>query len=159
MPGLLGYHLPALRGIAEALRLEPVAQIARQPGVQAVYRITVHYFDGRASNSVATLRRDVMGIALELQFQRALSGKPLLPPISPERYDTFVKALHGLGFDRLSDQPDLPMYNSTDVWLVERAAGSFAHSVIIAPELARDAYARLTNAIRNGLPEALRMVK
>jgi len=53
----------------------------------------------------------------------------------------------------------LPAYNLTDLWLIERAAGTFAHSVILAPELARDEYSKLVNAVKNGLPEALRVVK
>jgi hypothetical protein len=160
MPSLLGYHLPTLRGVAEHLGLERVEQMARRPGVQAVYRVTVHYFDARASDSVATLQRTSMErVTLELHFQRALGGKPLQLPITVSRYETFVTALQGLGFDRLSDQSNLPTYNTTDVWLIERAAGAFSHSIIVAPELAQDAYARLVNAVKNGLPEALKQVK
>jgi hypothetical protein len=133
--------------------------MARRPGMQAVYRITIHYFDGRASNSVGTLYRTTAdGVRLELRFQRALGGKPLSPPVSLVAYETFVKALQSIGFDHMDDQPNLPNYNMTDVWLIERAAGTFAHSVIVAPEFATDAHAWLVNAVKNGLPEALRIV-
>ncbi len=64
-----------------------------------------------------------------------------------------------VSFDHLPDQPDLPGYDATDLWLVERAAGTFAHSVIVAPDLARDQYARLVNAVKHGLPAVLRQVK
>jgi hypothetical protein len=108
---------------------------------------------------VGTLYRTTAdGVRLELRFQRALGGKPLSPPVSLVAYETFVKALQSIGFDHMDDQPNLPNYNMTDVWLIERAAGTFAHSVIVAPEFATDAHARLVNAVRNGLPEALRMV-
>ena len=160
MSSILGYHLPILRGVADSLGLETMGAIARQPGVQGVYRVTVHYFDRRASDSVATLERfSFEDATLELQFQRVLRGKALKLPISGARYETFVKALQGLGFDHMDDQPDLPNYSTTDVWLIERAAGTFAHSVIAAPELAKDSYARLVNAVKNGLPEALQQVK
>jgi hypothetical protein len=43
--------------------------------------------------------------------------------------------------------------------LVERAAGTFIHSVVVAPDTAVDHHARLVNAVKNGLPEALRLVK
>ena len=86
-------------------------------------------------------------------------SKPITHPIEDARYQEFVKAVMGLHFDKLPDQPDLPAYNSTDLWLIERAAGTFSHSVILAPELARDEFSKLVNAVRNGLPEALRQVK
>ena len=157
---ILGFQAPLLRGIADQLGLPPVLEIARRPSVTEVYRITVQYFDGRACNSVATLL-DKHGaeIVLETVYQQALARKPLTHRIDAERYAEFVKAVKGLRFDHMADQPGLPTYNSTDLWLVERAAGTFAHSVILAPELARDEYSRLANAVKNGLPQALRIVK
>jgi len=159
---ILGFQAPLLRAIAAQLHLPPIAEIARLPGTREVYRITVQYFDGRACNSVATLRESLgNNIALEVVYQRALLSKPLRHTIDDAHYTAFVKALKGISFDRLSDQPDLPAYNSTDLWLIERAAGSiFYHCVIIAPELAKyDAYGKMRNAVKNGLPEALRQVK
>lgn len=157
---ILGFQAPLLRAIADSLALAPVTTIARQAGVQEVCRITVQYYDGRACNSAATLRSTrVEGAVLEIAYQRALKRRPLVHTIDAERYAEFVKALKGIDFDHLGDQPDLPAYNSTDLWLVERAAGTFSHSVILAPELARDAYNRLANAVRHGLPEALREVR
>jgi hypothetical protein len=153
---VLRFHAPMLRAISDALRLEPVSQIARQPGTKAVYRITVNYYDGRASNSVATLHCAAERIELQVAYQRAFSAKPLTYRIDELRYETFVRALQSLRFDRMTDQPDLPEYNAADLWLVERAAGTFVHSVIVAPTLARDDHGRLVNAVRHGLPEALR---
>ncbi len=157
---ILGFQAPLLRGVADQLKLTPIQEIARQPGVQEVYRITVHYYDGRACNSVATLRSTLIdGVVLETVYQRALNHRPIVHRIENERYKVFTEAVKWLRFDRMQDQPDLPEYHSTDLWLVERAAGTFYHSVIVAPELARDSYARLANAVKNGLPEALRQVK
>ena len=159
-PSILGFQSPLLRGIAEQLQLPSVRELARQPGSHEIYRITIHYFDGRACNSVSTLRRIVAGnFVLGSAFQRALGNKSLAHTIERERYADFVKALNSLNFDHMGDQPNLPGYNSTDLWMVERAAGTFSHSVILAPELARDNYMRLVNAVRNGLPEALRQIK
>ena len=157
---ILGFHAPLLRAIADQLKLPPVTTLTRQPGVQDVYRITMHLYDGRACNSVSTLTRSTtQGIRLETVYQRALGHKPISHPIDEARYDEFVKAVKNLGFDKMPDQPNLPTYNSTDLWLIERAAGTFSHSVILAPELAVDSYMRLVNAVRNGLPETLRTVK
>ncbi len=157
---ILGFQSPLLRGIAEQLQLPTVRELGRQPGAHEVYRITVHYYDGRACNSVATLHRTLTGgFVLETAYQRALASKPLVHPIEAGRYAEFVKAIKSLSFDHMGDQPTLPDYNSTDLWMVERAAGTFTHSVILAPDLARESYARLVNAVKNGLPEALRQVK
>jgi hypothetical protein len=157
---ILGFQAPLLRAIADALALKPVTEIARQVGVREVYRITVQYYDGRACNSVATLHSShVGGAALEVVYQRALKSQAITHSIEDARCREFTQAATGAHFDRMADQPDLPAYNSTDLWLVERAAGTFSHSVILAPELARDDFNRLANAVKHGLPEALRMVK
>ena len=157
MSGLTDYHLPMLLRIAERIGLPTTAQMARRPGVQVVYRVTAHYHDGRACDSVATLLKSVAdGITLEVHFQNALEGKPLTPEIPPSRYDDFVQALQNIGFDHMTDQPNLP---NADLWLVERAVGTFTHSVVVAPDSATDHYARLVNSVKNGLPEALRQVR
>ncbi|HLU08117.1 MAG TPA: hypothetical protein VK003_00485 [Oceanobacillus sp.] len=157
MSGLIDYPLFLLRGITERIGLPATTQVARRPGVQVVYRVTVHYRDGRACDSVATLVKSVAeGVRLEIHYQNALEGKPLTPEIPPERYEDFVQALQNIGFDQMRDQPDLP--NAADLWLVERASGTFVHGVVVAPDSASEQHARLVNAVRNGLPEALRMI-
>jgi hypothetical protein len=157
---ILGFQAPLLRGIADQLGLKPISEIARKPDVTEVYRITVHYFDGRACNSVATLHATQTGeIVLEIAYEGALASKPITHEIDLTRWEDFVQAVKSLSFDRMRDQPNLPEYDSTDLWLVERAAGTFSHSVILAPEIALDAHGRLANAVRHGLPEALRQVK
>jgi hypothetical protein len=92
-------------------------------------------------------------------YRRALDQKPLRYHLDDERYHQWVSALQGLRFDQLPDQPDLPPYDSLDVWLIERAAGTFYHGVILAPATAQDIYARLVNAVKHGVPEVLREVK
>lgn len=160
MTPILGFQAPLLRAVADGCALPSVSEIAWRAGVQDVYRITIHYFDGRACDSASTLCHSAAkGIVLETVYQRALLLKPLTHRIDAARYDTFVKAVMNLGFDHLYDQPNLPEYDATDLWLIERAAGTFSHSVILAPDLARDAYGRLANAVKHGLPEVLRIVK
>lgn len=160
MPSILGFQAPLLRSVAEQMKLPPITEIARAPGVQDVYRITMHLYDGRACNSVSTLRRSLAdGAVLETVYQRALLQKPIIHRIDADRCREFVTALTAIGFDKLPDQPNLPAYHSTDLWLIERAAGTFYKSIILAPELAQETYARLVNAVKHGLPETLRMVK
>jgi hypothetical protein len=153
---LLGYQAPALRAVADTLRLLTVAQIARQPGVIAVYRVTALYFDGRASSSVGTLKRIGSGAVLELVYGRALGSKPLLKTLPLSRCTGFAGALATCGFDKLPDQPNLPERASADLWLIERAAGSFVRSVIVAPALAAGAHRALVEAVQTHLPDVLR---
>lgn len=153
---IIGYHAPALRAIAESLGLEPVSRIAKQPGVQAVYRVTMLIHDGRASSAAATVTRVGQGVVLELAYQRALDGKHLTRTLPIPRYERFTSALVALGFDHLPDQPDLPDRPTADLWMVERAAGTFNRAVVLAPALAEGKHLSLVNAVRTYLPEALR---
>ncbi len=160
MSSLLGFQAPLLRSVLAACKQPPIRDLAQQPGIQVVYRITIHRFDRRASDSVSTLRTSTTeGAVLETVYQRTPLLNPIWHVIEPADYDEFVKAIAGIGFDKLRDQSGLPDYDATDLWLVERAAGMFVHSVIVAPDLARDQHARLVNAIKHGLPPVLRQVK
>lgn len=152
------FHAPTLLAIAARCGLRTVAQLARQPGVQGVFRVTVNYHDRRARNTATTITRTAVGYGLEIVFDGAL-GKPLLHPFDAGRFDVFARALLGVGFDHLKDAPNLPAPGKGDVWLIERGAGSFAHGLLLTPDHAEGAYQRLVNAVRNGLPEALRQVE
>lgn len=158
---LFNSHAPSLRAIADSMRLEPVSLLARRPGVQDVYRITVHYYDRRACDSVATLCKSITGgVTLDIVYRRALDHKPLTYRISDDRFRAFVAMIQRVRFDKLIDQPTLPVYDSTDLWMIERAAGTFSKSVILAPATVdREPYKLLIDAVRNNIPEALRQVK
>lgn len=157
--GLLAPHAPTLRAIIEHAGVEPLADIAARPGVRAVYRLTAHYHDGRARDSVSTLvYRTGRGVQLETVIRVTFGGKPLVHPIPLGRYERLVAALHAVRFDDLADQPGLPPYGA-DLWLLERAAGSFSKSLILAPDRAEGAHLALVNALRTDLPEALREVR
>ncbi len=149
-------HMPTLRAIIEDTGVESLTQITRRPGVGDVYRLAIFRHDGQARDSVATIiQRGRDDIRLELTHRAALNRRALVYAIPFRRYEPFVAALQSIRFDQLRDQPDLPLY-SIDLWLMERAAGSFTRGVIVAPALATDAYAILVDAMRQYLPEALR---
>lgn len=153
-------HAPGLRMIADRLALASVSALAKRPGVVAVYRVTAQTFDGRLCDSVATFTRiNGRDSVLEIAYLRAFDRKPLIYAIPTARCEVFAAALASLSFDRLPDQPNLPIYEAADLWLIERASGTFAHQVVVAPDSAADEYARLVNAINNGLPEAIKQVK
>ena len=152
------FHAPTLLAIAARCGLLTVAKLARTPGMQAVIRVTVSYHDRRARNAVTTVTRAISGIRYEIVFDGAI-GHPLSHAFEQERYEALVRALLGIGFDHLKDAPDLPAPGKGDVWLIERGAGSFAHGLLLAPDRAEGVYSRLVNAVRHGLPEALRQVE
>ena len=85
-------------------------------------------------------------------------GKPLVYNVTTQRYEHFVATLNAVRFDQLDDQPALPPYGA-DLWLLERAAGSFTKSVVLAPDRAEGTHATLVAAVRADLPEALREVR
>jgi hypothetical protein len=153
---IIGYHAPALRAVAESLGLEPIARIARQPGVRAVCRVTTLICDGRASSAAATIQRAGQGATLELAYQRALDGRHLVRALPAARHERLASALASLGFDHLPDQPNLPDHPTVDLWMIERAAGTFHRAVILAPALAEGVHLQLVHAVRTHLPEALR---
>lgn len=158
---LLGYHVPLLRAVADEIGLPTVAALARQPGASEVCRVTAHYYDRRACDSVGTVIKWMTGGAvLEMIYRHALDHKPLVYPVDADRARALLTALKTAGFDKLDDQPNLPARDAADVWLIERAAGTFYHSVVVAPEIVQTAAHRaLMDAVRRHLPEALRMVK
>jgi hypothetical protein len=148
-----------LREIAGRLNVPSIRVEARTPGIISIFRVTAHYHDGRARESVGTLVRSAAdGWWASVVYRGGFGAKPIRTSIPQSRAETFARALSAVGFDRMSDAPNVPMYDVTDLWLVERAAGTFVHALVLAPEIATDDHARLVNAIRHGMPELIRVV-
>jgi hypothetical protein len=154
------YKASALFAVADQLGLPILKHRARGAGVKALYRVTVRYDNRRAADSVATLTAMTVGDApvLEVIYRGLFEQKPLTFPVEPRRYEAFISTLDTLHFDRLPDQPGIPSYGA-DLWLLERAAGSFSRSVVLAPDRATGVYASLVALIRARLPEAVRAVQ
>ncbi|MBE0689597.1 MAG: hypothetical protein IH587_05685 [Anaerolineae bacterium] len=152
-------HAARLRAIADHVGQPGLAALGRSPGVQAVYRVTIYYFDRRACHVLGTLTKAPLASEqLVIHFEGALGHKPLTYPMTAERMEAFVRALATIDFDHLPDQPNLPTYATSDLWFIERAAGVFSHSLIVAPALAEGVYTALVDAVREYLPEILREI-
>lgn len=162
------HHAQTLRRVAEHLSLPTVKVLIREPSVRDVYRITIAHGDAQTPTSVATLIRRTTAHApnqpgtssetrLDIRFHGALGGKRLVYNISEERYHAVVVGLQNAAFDKLGDQPDLPFYGA-EIWLIERGAGSFVKSLLLAPQTATGVYATIIALIRTQLPEALRQL-
>jgi hypothetical protein len=150
------FQAALLRAIGEQCGLPPTRQVAAGPGVRAAYRLTIRYHDRRAVDSVATLRRNRADDAvLEVVYRGLFNHKPLNFQVDQTRYAAWIAALEKLRYDSLPDQPNLPAHGF-DLWMLERASGSFVKSIVLAPERAVNEYAALARACEVHLPEALR---
>jgi hypothetical protein len=148
-----------LRAIADQMQLKPIEKLTLQPGVWAVYRLTIRYHDRRARDSVATVTRSgAAGARLEVVFRRLFEDKPLLFRVQQADYEGLMTGLQQVHFDRLEDQHDIPSYG-VDLWMWERAAGTFYKSVIFAPELATGEHERLVKLAHTHLQEAVKEIE
>jgi hypothetical protein len=147
-----------LRNIGLRMGVSPLKQAALQPGMTGVYRLTIHYADARAHDSIATLARVGLGrIAGEFVYLGKFAHKPIQREFSLSVYEQMADGLQRLHFDQLNDQPDVPFYG-VDLWLVERAAGSFSKSIVVAPATASGVHLQLVDTLRRLFPDAVRTV-
>ena len=146
-----------LRECAERANVLPVKQIATQPGIKAVYRVTLHHPDWRCADAVVTVTRDGEGVSREAVYAGCFNNQPITRPITIATYNAFVGLVGQAKFDKLGDQVDIPTLNA-DLCLFERAAGTFVKSVIFTPQKATGSYEFLLQAIQTYLPEALREI-
>jgi hypothetical protein len=148
-----------LRFIAVRLHIPELEQVVRQPGVGEALRITVQYHDGRHPDQVATLTKSLVGTAALKVFYRRTDNGPMNYDyhIEAERMQTLTASLRRLNFDKLDDAPDIPWFGA-DLWLVERAAGSFHHDTIIAPDKTTGVHAEVVKLIQINLREAVRPI-
>lgn len=155
---MLGYaHI--LQQVAEQVGCLPLKQVAARPGTRAVYRVTTHYPDMRASDVVATLvYSGGREATLSTVYQGRFNHKPLTRQLDLTSYEAIAQAFRPALFDRLTDQPDIAFY-SVSLCLLERSAGSFMKGVIVSPSASTGVYAHLLDVVRVYLPEALREIK
>jgi hypothetical protein len=150
----------SLRIVAFRLALPEMPQVVKQPGVSEAFRVTVQYHDGRHPDSIATLVKTQSGggAALTVAYRRS-NDKPLTLnyTIDAERFQAVGAALRKVNFDKLDDLPNIPWFGA-DLWLIERAAGTFHHDMIVAPDSAIGVHAEIVTVIRDNLREAVRLI-
>lgn len=147
-----------IRLIALRLRQNELRTVTQQPTVNEAFRVTIQYADPQFPNQVATLTRGHGGTAsLTVIYDKPGKQVYFTYPVEAARFQDFLAALRRAKFDHLDDQPDVP-YFGVDLWLVERASGSFYHDVVMSPDSARGFYRELLLAIRQYLREAVRSI-
>lgn len=152
-------HADTLRFIAERLGLAGLRHVVRQPGVNEAYRISIHYYDGRHPDQVATL---VVGahrtVTLSVAYRRMHNHPAFEYSIDPDRFRMFDQTMRRLGFDHTDDQDDMP-YLGADLWLLERSSGTFFHDLVLAPATAEGVHRDLMQAVTAHLKEAVRAIQ
>ncbi len=150
------HQVAIFRNLAARVGVQPLRDVARSPGLTEAYRITVHYSGMRVPDSVSTIRcyRQAAPV-MESVYLGFFNHKAIIRRVSSEPFEQFRRGLIALRFDKLTDQPNVPLFD-VDLWLVERAANGFEKGVVIAPMNAADAYARIIELTRRWLPEAVR---
>lgn len=144
--------------LAGNLGLPELAQAARGAGVMSVLEVTAYYADRRLRHSVARLFEYQLG---DIELQVAYEGVRLAPapriPVDEARIEALSAVLLALKFDTLDHQPDLSN-DERSLWLIQRAAGSHRHDVMVAPDRPAPPWSAIVNAIDDYLPEAIREV-
>ncbi len=159
MSGARGRRADMLRLVADRLGLPELGRVVEQPGINEAYRLTVRYHDGRHPDQVATLTHAQDGtVWLEVVYRRTHHQPAFEYLLDADRYRSFDVAMRRLAFDRLDDQPGIP-YLGVDLWLIERAAGSYRHDVVLAPALADGVYGWLVDMVKERLPQAIRAIQ
>ncbi len=149
---LYAYQHYLLRSIAVQMKLPETKQVALRPGVQSVYRVTC-FHAGNAPSSVATLVSTVAtGPTLMIRRENTPIAEEY--PVEDWQRKALYTAFSSLKFDKLPDQPGIPTQGVT-LWLVERSAGSFLKSVLVAPQLATDKYQTLVFRLHELMPQAV----
>jgi len=158
MPDSVLRHRSApLRLIALRLAVPELESVAREATVIEAYRLTIHYHDARHSDQVATLtrRRNEQTAHLNVAYRKAEKPFAFDFRLPLERVTALAAGLRQLGFDGLDDMPNIPWFGA-DLWLLERAAGSYHHDLILAPSTATGPYAALAALVSEQLPQAVR---
>lgn len=149
----------SLRAIITRLGVTPLSRLVTEPGVMGIYRLTRYHTTVYLRHMVATLvHQRPEHVRLERVYEGLFEHRPMTDTIPLQRYQALVKALQGAQLDRLSDQPGKGL-DAGGLWLLERASGTFHHSLILLPAHAEKPYTLISNAIADYLPEALRDVR
>lgn len=155
----MGYSRQAdiLRTIATRLDLPDFRRMTQQPTINEAVRVSIYHYTGQAPDSIATLvyGHHQTDCNLQVCYDRPTRRADLSYQVPIARYSGLLAAFRKANFDHLDDEPDLPFYG-VDLWLIERAAGSFHHDVVLCPESASGKYRELIRALQDHLPESIR---
>ena len=138
--------------MANNLAAPRLADIARQAGVISVLQVTAYYQQRRLRHSVARAIEYQHGEPkLEIVYEGFNHHRALRLKLPRAHLESLTDALHQAKFDKLGDQPQLS-YQEGSLWLIQRAAGTYCHSIMVAPDVPQLPYSAIVNAIDEYLP-------
>lgn len=144
--------------LAGQLGLPDLQRAASEPGVMSVLQVSAFYAERRVRNSVARVTEYQTGeIEMRVVYQGVRLAEPLRLMVARERMERLDEALLRVRFHKLGDQPGLS-YAERSLWLIQRAAGTHLHGVMVAPDRPEAPYSTLVNAIDAYLPAAIREI-
>lgn len=152
----IGRNTDIIQQVLERLQQPDLRLVVRENLVSEALRISIVYQDAHAPTSIATLRRGHPKICeLQVIYDRQPQPALLKYPLPSERYTALLIGLRRAKFDTLDDAEELSLL-SQDLWMIERAAGSFYHSVLLSPTQMRGHHRELVLTVREHLPEGIR---
>jgi hypothetical protein len=144
--------------LASRLGLPNLAEAARAAGVMGILEVSAYYAGRRVRHSVARVLEYQLG---EIELQVAYEGVRLgaIPRIAIDetRMEKLNAVLLAVKFRSLRHQLDLSN-DERSLWLIQQAAGSYIHGIMVAPDRPEPPYSTIVNAIDDYLPEAIREV-
>lgn len=144
--------------VADNLGVSHIKDIAKQPGVISVLRITAYYPERKARHSVATLiERHQDNREMTIVVEGFFNHQPIKLGVSRDNLNKVLGTLQRARFDKLYDQPTLS-YKDQILWLIQRASGIYTHGIIMSPDTPQMPYSLIVNAIDAYLPESIREV-
>ncbi len=144
--------------LANWLGLPPLERVAAGAGVISVLQISVYQSERTLRHSVARVSEYQTGeVELLLAYEGISLKRSIRRAVESERMERLQAVLLKARFDKLGDQASLSR-NESLLWLIERAAGSHRHGIIIAPDRPELPWSAIVNAIDAYLPEAIRRV-
>ncbi len=142
--------------LASRLGLPDIERVAARAGVVSVLQITAYYAARRVRHTVARVIEYQSGeIEMKLVYEGVRLEKPIRLAISSDALEKVQSVLLKTRFGRLGDQADLS-YEERGLWLVQQAAGTHTHGILMAPDRVEPPYSAIVNAIDAYLPEAIR---
>ena len=144
--------------LAGQLGLPDLGRAAGEAGVMSVLQVSAYYAERRVRHSVARVSEYQTGeIELLVVFQGVSLAEPLRLTVGRESMERLDNVLLRVKFDKLGDQPGLS-YGERSLWLIQRAAGTHVHGIMVAPDRPEAPYTTIVNAIDAYLPAAIREI-
>ena len=150
--GAILYQLAGDLGMAD------LPSVTRAAGVMSVLQVSAYYVERRIRHSVARVIEYQLGeVRMQLIFEGVNRHRPLELTVSRDRFKSLAQTLNQAQFDKLDDQAGLS-YADRSLWLIQRAAGTYSHGIIVSPSKPELPYSSIVNAIDAYLPAAIREV-